>query len=128
MTRARVVNRMPQFIDAMQFRAERGMLSVLLAGSSNAAARTPRESSVLVNSRFERVETSLDRVVGVVGYTADYALAVHEAAGKLLGQNVPRPSGKGVFWGPSGEPEFLRKGFEDAEPDIRRIVTGALRV
>lgn len=128
MSRPRVVNRMPQFIGQVQLRAERGMLAALIAGASNAAARTPRENSVLINSQFERVDTKLDRVVGTVGYTAEYALAVHEAAGKLLGLNVPRPSGKGVYWGPSGEPEFLRKGFEDAEPTIRGIVTGALRL
>lgn len=41
-----------------------------------------------------------------VGFTASYALFVHEDMEmKLAGK--PRPSGLGVYWGPHGRPQFL---------------------
>ena len=40
---------------------------------------------------------------------------------------LPRADKKGVYWGPSGEPGFVRKGFERAEPNIRAVITGAIR-
>lgn len=41
-----------------------------------------------------------------VGYSASYALFVHEnMQQKLKGQR--RPSGLGVYWGPAGQPKYL---------------------
>lgn len=36
-----------------------------------------------------------------VGFSADYAAAVHEAVGMVL-QGQPRPSGIGLYWDPQG--------------------------
>ncbi len=121
--RVRVVNRLPQFIAATQVRAERTVLNMLIPIGSESAAMTPRETSNLINSQYRDVQTVGTKTRGRIGYTAEYAAAVHEAPGTLLGTNTPRQSGKGVFWGPSGEPEFLRKGAEQA----RTAVDAALR-
>lgn len=122
-SRIRVVNRMPDFLTATQARAHRVVLSSLNPVAAEAAGMTPRENSNLINSQYRNVQQQGSRVVGRIGYTAEYAAAVHEAEGKLLGTDTPRASGKGVVWGPSGEPEFLRKGGEQAKP----IVEQALR-
>jgi hypothetical protein len=125
--RPRVVNRLPQFLTATQARAESTVLQMLIPIGSEAAGMTPRETSNLINSQIRDVRNNGTRVTGVIGYTAEYAAAVHEAPGTLLGTNTPRPKrnglSKGVVWGPSGEPEFLRKGAEQARP----LVEAALR-
>jgi hypothetical protein len=128
-TRPRIVNRLPAFVEDVQRKAARAMTAALVLGASEAAAMTPRATSNLINSQDKDVDTSNPaRIVGTVLYTAEYALAVHEAPGKLRGLNVPRPNGLGVVWGPSGEPSFLSKGFIRAEPNIRKVIKGAIKV
>lgn len=98
---------------------------VLIIGEGYAAVLTPIDTSNLINSGFRTVTNTATGIVGVVGYTADYAAYVHEASGKLKGE--PRSSvasfsardgrtgfasNKGSFWDPDAEPQFLTKGFE----------------
>jgi hypothetical protein len=54
-------------------------------------------------------------VRGRVGYTAEYAAAVHD------------PDNPQNFRRASAEKEFLRKGFERAEPNIRNVIAGAIK-
>ena len=115
MGRTRVVNRLPQFVEAVQQRAARGLTQALILGASEAAALTPIDTSTLLNSQYRRVEQDGERIVGTVGYTAEYALAVHD------------PENPQRFRRASAEKEFLRKGFERAEPNIRAVLTGAIR-
>jgi hypothetical protein len=126
--RPRVVNRLPQFLTATQARAERTVLTMLIPIGSEAAGMTPRETSNLINGQTRDVRNNGTRVTGVIGYTAEYAAAVHEAPGTLLGTNTPRQSGKGVVWGPSGEPEFLRKGAEQARPLVEQALRRGMRL
>ena len=71
--------------------------------------------------------------MGMLGYTAAYAAAVHDAKGTLVGKNVLRdkndPS-RGVVWAKDGEPEFLRKSFEapDAVAAIKQIVDRNMKI
>jgi hypothetical protein len=120
--RVRVINRMPQFLTQTQARAQRTVLTMLIPIGSEAVGMTPRETSTLVNSQYRDVSLDGATVRGRIGFTAEYAAAVHEAPGTLLGTNTKRPSGKGVVWGPSGEPEFLRKGAEQARPIVERAL------
>ncbi len=130
--RVRVVNRMQQFLTATQARAQRTALAMLIPIGSEAAGMTPRETSNLINSQYRDVQQSGTRVTGRIGYTAEYAAAVHEAPGTLLGTNTPRPKrdgiSKGVVWGPSGEPEFLRKGAEQAKPLVEQALRRGMRL
>lgn len=114
-TSARVINRMPQFVEATQFRAARAMTQALVLGASEASILTPIDTSVLLNSQYRRVDRDGERIVGTVGYTAEYAMAVHD------------PENKQNFRRASAEKEFLKKGFERAEPNIRAVLKGAIR-
>lgn len=131
MKKPRITSRLPQFVEQVQAKGARGMTQALVLGASEAAGFTPRHTSTLINSQYRKVEVTGTKVVGRVGYTAVYAEAVHESKGKTVGKNVPRPlkDGKpqGNFWDPSGEPEFLEKGFEQAEPNIRAVISGAIK-
>lgn len=131
-TKPRISNRLPQFIDAQQRKAGRAVYAALTIGASEAAAMTPQHTSDLINSRYSDLEAQGSKIMGRTGYTAEYAMYVHEAKGTLLGTNTPRPPEDGIaqgnYWDPRGEPKFLEKGFDNARPAIDRLITGALKV
>lgn len=112
---ARITNNLGRFIERIDDKAQRGMTQALILGASEAAALTPIDTSTLINSQFRQVVKEGGAVVGRVGYTADYALPVHDPANP---QNFRRAA---------AEKEFLKKGFERAEPNIRRALKGALK-
>lgn len=62
----------------------------------------------------------------VVGYEADYALAVHENI-EMAGKGKPRRSGHGLYWDPQGKAQakFLedpaRRYKKDIATNIRRV-------
>ena len=88
-----------------------------------AATMTPVNTGTLINSHFVDISTMPTKVIGITGYTASYAGAVHDAPGKLKG--VPRPGGNGQYWDPNAGPQFLAKGFEEIKPSIPAILKAA---
>src|SRR5690606_34498252 len=76
-----------------------------------ATLMTPVDKGVLRDSQYRRVTVEGNQVVAVIGYTASYAGAVHDASGKLKGQ--PRANGRGTYWSPDAEPKFLSKAGDD---------------
>lgn len=111
----RVVNKLPQFIAERQALAARAMTQALILGAAEASVLTPVDTSTLLNSQFRQVKKEDGAIVGTVGYTAAYALAVHD------------PAHKQTFRRSTAVKEFLRLGFERAEPSIRAVLTGAIR-
>lgn len=111
----RVVNRLPQFVAERQARAARAMNAALVLGAAEASVLTPIDTSNLLNSQYKRVDVDGERIVGTVGYTADYAKHVHD------------PAVKQTFRRATAEKEFLEKGMRRAEPQIRQVLVGALR-
>jgi hypothetical protein len=67
----------------------------------------------------------------LVGFTARYAIYVHEMREpKTLGMSKPRPSGLGVYWGPSQSgPKFLENPAREMNNDgtFGDLITRALR-
>ena len=115
MATGRMTNRLPQFITAVEQKAARGVTQALILGASEASVMTPVDTSTLLNSQFRRVDKEGSRIVGTVGYTAEYAADVHD------------PNIKQKFRRSTAEKEFLKKGFEEAEPNIRAVITGAIK-
>lgn len=114
-SKPRVVNLMPQFIGKKQRQAAAGMSQALILGASEASVLTPIATSNLLNSQYRKVEADGSRIVGTVGYTAEYALPVHD------------PGNHQVFRRASAEKEFLKHGFENAEPNIRAVIKGSIK-
>ncbi|WPB58641.1 hypothetical protein [Xylophilus sp. GOD-11R] len=112
---ARIVNKLPQFVSKVEQRAARGMVQGLVLGASEASVLTPIDTSKLLNSQYRSVEKQGDKIVGTVGYTAEYAIPVHD------------PDVKQRFRRPTAKKEFLRLGFERAEPNIRAVIKGAIK-
>ncbi|MGR7140108.1 HK97 gp10 family phage protein [Klebsiella aerogenes] len=117
-----------RIIDNIQGRkVVRAIQSALILGSSRAAYYTPIDSSTLLNSQFREINVNGTKVTGRVGYSANYAAFVHDMPGKLKGQ--PRAgsdfgggAGKGNYWDPHGEPQFLKKGFDEERDAITAVI------
>lgn len=103
---------------------KRGVYDILEQGAALADTMTPIDTSNLINSRYKPQLAETDgKVSGTVGYTAEYAAAVHSMPGKLKGQE--RANGNGQYWDPNAEPQFLEKGFEEVKPMIPAILKAA---
>ncbi|MCS4273515.1 MULTISPECIES: HK97 gp10 family phage protein [Raoultella] len=112
----------------------RAIQSALILGSTRAAYYTPIDTSTLLNSQFREINVNGTKVTGRVGYSANYAAFVHDMPGKLKGQ--PRAhfgktrdgtefgggTGKGNYWAPHGEPQFLKKGFDEERDAIDAVI------
>lgn len=116
------------FVDISGPRAEKTLTEVLQTAAAFAANMTPIDTSNLINSQYRKISAYGTRVVGAIGYTAAYAAAVHDAPGTLLGTNTPRSASdpsRGNVWDKDGEPEFLRKAFEDS--DARAAIDAVIK-
>ncbi|HEP1896343.1 TPA: HK97 gp10 family phage protein [Kluyvera cryocrescens] len=88
----------------------RALQSALVIGSSQAALYTPIDTSTLLNSQYREINASGTRVTGRVGYSANYAVYVHDP-------NIPQ-----TFRRSTAQKEFLTKGFEDTRSQIDAVV------
>lgn len=88
----------------------RAIQSALIIGSSQATIYTPIDTSTLINSQYRELIVKGVRVTGRVGYTANYAVWVHD------------PNVKQVFRRATAEKEFLTKGFDDTREQIDAAV------
>lgn len=119
------VNQAKQKLDALLGEVQgrkvgRAIKSALFIIGADAATMTPIDTSYLVNSQYQELLVNGTRVTGRVGYSANYAVYVHEASGKLKGR--PRANGSGNYWDPSGEPKFLEKAFKDNSEKVAAII------
>lgn len=64
----------------------------------------------------------------IVGYTAKYALFVHEKIEMVL-QGQPRPGGRGFFWDPQGraQAKFLEAPARALAPMFANMITDMCR-
>lgn len=115
MNKPRVTNNLPAFTGTVQQRGARTMTQALILGASEASVLTPIDTSNLLNSQYKDVRVEGDKVIGSVGYTADYALPVHD------------PSHPQNFRRVTAQKEFLSKGFERAKPNIDKVIAGGLK-
>mgnify|MGYP006924664198 CR=1 FL=1 len=90
----------------------------------------PMDTSTLVDSQYApQIEQGDGKTTGSIGYTAEYAAAVHDAPGTLRGMpRDPDDPSRGDFWDPNAEPGFLTKGGEEIRPDVPAILKLHYRV
>ncbi|MBW5843421.1 HK97 gp10 family phage protein [Yersinia kristensenii] len=123
-------------------KAVRAVTSALLIIGAESAVMVPMDTGTLVNSQFRDVKVSGTRVIGKVGYSAEYALSVHNAPGKLkgkprahfgktgnhsdLGPMQPKDFGGGSltgnYWDPRGEPKFLDKAVDRTKELVAKTI------
>lgn len=92
--------------DVQGRKAVRAMQSALLIGGAQAALYTPIDTSTLINSQYREIEIKGTRLTGRVGYSANYAVYVHD------------PNVHQTFRRATAQKEFLKKGFEETKTQI----------
>lgn len=99
---------------------EKAITEVLIIGEGYAASLAPIDTGNLLQSMYRELKYAGPKITGRVGFTANYAAAVHDAEGILDGlPRDPNNPSRGDFWDPDAEPEFLKKAFErDGRADI----------
>ena len=111
----KVENRLSLFVSQRIRRAEGAIVQAMVIGASHASVFTPVATSNLLNSQHKRLTVSPQQIKGTVSYTADYAKHVHD------------PNVKQTFRRSTARKEFLKLGFEEAEPAIKAAIRAALR-
>lgn len=107
--------------------SERTVTTVLIVAQGFATLHTPAEYGNLRNSQYRIVRAYRGGLRGRIGYTANYAAAVHNAKGTLRGK--PRASGNGNYWDPDGKPRFLARAFEGSNlQEINETVRRMMRL
>ena len=89
----------------------------------------PVDFGNLKASAFTRAEGNGYDTVVSVGYTASYAIYVHEAVGMVL-KGQPRPGGRGRYWDPQGKAQakFLEEPSRRLAPELMRIIQEAAKI
>lgn len=97
-------------------KVSRAMHRALDIGGRQAAVYTPIDTKTLINSQFRDVEVKGTLFTGHVGYSASYAVFVHD------------PNVKQRFSRPTAKKEFLAKGFEETRQMINQAVAEEMRI
>lgn len=97
-------------------KAVRAIQSAILIGGTRAALYTPIDTSTLLNSQYREVFANGTRITGRVGYSANYAVYVHDP-------NYPMK-----FRRATAQKEFLYKGFEDEKATIDQAVRREMKL
>ncbi|HHC5067158.1 Uncharacterised protein [Morganella morganii] len=84
----------------------RAIQAAMLIGGAQATLFTPIDTSTLINSQFREITVNGTRVTGRVGYSANYAVFVHD------------PKVKQTFRRATARKEFLTLGFEEGRDEI----------
>ncbi|HDL6748639.1 TPA: HK97 gp10 family phage protein [Yersinia enterocolitica] len=97
-------------------KAVRAITKALIIGASQAALYTPIDTSTLINSQFRDINVNGTRLTGRVGYSANYAVYVHD------------PNVKQTFRRATAEKEFLTKGFADSKQAIEKAIMEEMKL
>lgn len=116
----RVMKNLNDQINGIKERSMAGLLEAGLKIEARSNQRVPREYGNLAASSYARKAQDGGMAVEI-GYTAEYALYVHEDLEMSL-KGEARPSGLGVYWGPNGENKFLEKTLRENQDLIVQII------
>lgn len=112
--------------DVRTRKAVRAIKSAMFIIGAESALMTPMDTGTLVNSQFQETMINGTRITGRIGYSANYAVYVHNASGIMKG--LPRPNNRGNYWDPSGEPKFLTKAAEKTRRQVDDIIRKEMKL
>jgi len=112
--------------DVRTRKAVRAIKSAMFIIGAESALMTPMDTGTLVNSQFQEPMINGTRITGRIGYSANYAVYVHNASGIMKG--LPRPNNRGNYWDPSGEPKFLTKAAEKTRRQVDDIIRKEMKL
>ncbi|WP_017346115.1 hypothetical protein [Pantoea sp. A4] len=125
-----VVSKVNRAIDNVQDKKTvRALHSALLIIGGESASMVPIDTGTLLSSQFRDLSFVGTKIKGKVGYSANYALSVHEAAGVHLGKHTLRPvkkgqakGSRGYIWDKTGEPKFLDKAVTKTRDSVDSVI------
>ena len=94
----------------------RAIQAAMLIGGAQATLFTPIDTSTLINSQFREITVNGTHVTGRVGYSANYAVFVHD------------PKVKQTFRRATARKEFLTLGFEESRDEIEAAMHQEMRI
>lgn len=97
-------------------KAVRAIYKALFIGGAQAALYTPIDTSTLINSQYRDVTVKGSSLFGKVGYTAEYAMAVHD------------PNHRQKFRRATAKKEFLKLGFDEMREQIDKAVADEMKL
>lgn len=108
---------------------QRGLMTAGLQLQRASQLLVPVEYGPLKASAYTRSAGSGFSTVVTVGYTAHYAIFVHENVA-MAGRGKPRPSGIGQYWDPRGrgQAKFLEEPARTLAPRLREIILRAAKI
>ncbi|MGM1347654.1 HK97 gp10 family phage protein [Serratia liquefaciens] len=112
--------------DVRTRKAVRAIKSAMFIIGAESALMTPMDTGTLVNSQFQETMINGTRITGRIGYSANYAVYVHNASGIMKG--LPRPNNRGNYWDTSGEPKFLTKAAERTRRQVDEIIRKEMKL
>lgn len=121
-----VLRNLNRQIEGIEGRTTAGLLAGGLIIQGESQKNVPVEYGNLRASAYTR-KTPENPLTVEVGYTASYAVFIHENMEQKLAGD-PRPSGLGVYWGPNGGPKFLERAVDDKSDDVVKAVHAYAKV
>jgi hypothetical protein len=119
---------------------ERVLTSILISIQSNAAFYTPQDTNALINSQYRRIQKSDKGLkVGRVGYTQEYAAALHgdenytplwkpAPPGTKVWGSKGEPMREKTNWNANATPRFLERGANESKDEIKKIIKSMNRL
>ena len=102
--------------DVQARKSVRAIKSALLIGSVRAVLYTPIDTSTQLNSQYREMFVNGNRLTGRVGYSANYALYVHD------------PNHPMKFRRSTARKEFLYQGFIDEKETIEQVIRKEIKL
>ena len=112
---AKFTNNLPAFLAGKELAGAKAITMGTMLIATDASYLTPIDTSTLLNSQYRNVKKVGTKILGEIGYTAEYAGYVHD------------PNVKQRFRRDSAEKEFLLKGANRAKPKIDELIKKALK-
>jgi hypothetical protein len=123
-----VVRSLNAALNSVKGLSMRGIWKGALIIRRESALRVPVEHGNLRASAFiTPMGTAIQQGYVEVGFSAEYAVHVHENLQQKW-RGRPRKSGKGVYWGPRGEPKFLENTFDEKRDEVVAVAAAEARI
>jgi hypothetical protein len=122
------LNNLSKAMKKLQDGADKGVRLAVAFVKVEAQQRVPVDEGNLKASAYTDVKKTKGAVGGIVGFTANYAAAVHEKPMTLKGQK--RKGSKGNYWDPQGKAtnKFLEKAVDENKTNILKIIHNAAKL
>lgn len=117
-------NRLKRALGKMTKDSVKGMTLASAYVKLEAQKRVPVDDGNLKGSAYNSVTLQGRKIVGQIGFTANYAAAVHEKPMVHQGEKRRGKGAKGRYWDPQGKGtnKFLEKAIDENHSEILQII------